>query len=169
MFLLANGRQPAAGRKAYSVAHRPRDPVEPPSPITDEFLQVDSLFSGGAYATDKHSSYSLLSEDVRDILKVLGDEYVCYLCDPQGRPEKEGIGLRAKIIPPECSDPVRGPGGDQKTLTEFLLGDDRLIDQLLDETSQDEWITRTLFGEDEQDLFSALAPEYLVRDFPEVK
>ncbi len=167
MFLLANRGKPAGGGKARSASHRPELPADQQSLISGEFFVVDSQFSGGTYATDKHSGYSLLSENARDILKVLGDEYICYLCDPQGMQRKETAGSPEKIIPPESSGP--DPAADQKTLTEYLLGDDRLIDRVLDETSQDEWISRTLFGEDEQDLFSALAPEYLVRDLPDVK
>ena len=137
---------------------------EPSSLKSSELLAVDDRFSGGAYATDRHSGYSQLQRDPRDILKILGNEYVCYLYDPQGGPQSRTAGSPPKILPPEFT--AQDPPGAQKTLTEYLLGDERLIDRLLDDAPQEEWVIRPLFGEDEPDLLSALAPAFLLKDLP---
>ncbi len=167
MCLLANRGKSAGDGKVHRISHRPAGCGEPQPVMTSEFLVMDNRFIGGTYATDKHNGYRQLPRDVRDILKILENEYVCYLCDPQGLQQAGREGSPENITPPEFPEPVRVT--EQKTLTEFLLGDDRLIDRLLNGDPPAEWVTGPLFGEDEADLLSSLAPEELLRELPGIK
>ena len=164
MYLWGNPGPGSGGRKIPATSEAPVGEGEGVPRLTDTLFTADNRFSGGAYATEQHCGYSQLPRGARDILKILGDEYVCYLSDPQGLMHQETPGAVQKLPPPEYMLLPRG--GEQKTVTEYLLGDARLIDRLLEGVPQDEWVIRPLFAEDEQDLLSSLAPDALLRDLP---
>lgn len=122
-------------------------------------MPIESILPAGDYATDQRCGYSQLSHEEqkeRDLLKVLSNEYMRYLFDPEtARTSGESSG-KEKINKPHniealCTDST-------KTVTDYILGDQQAIDIILSELPVDEWNHKVFFGDGRIDLMQILSP-----------
>lgn len=122
-------------------------------------MPIESILPAGDYATDHRCGFSQLSEEQqndRDLLKVLTNEYMRYLFDPDAERENaEASNQRRQDKPHEiealCTEKTT-------TVTDYILGDRLTIDLILGELPVDEWNEKVFFGEGHRDLIRELSP-----------
>lgn len=122
-------------------------------------MPIETILPAGDYATDHRCGFSQLSEaqqNERDLLKVLTNEYMRYLFDPDAeRGNTETRHQKRSEKPAEiavlCTEKTT-------TVTDYLLGDRLTIDLILNELPVDEWNEKVFFAEGHRDLIRELSP-----------